>query len=86
MRLRETGSLEIPAPRGEVEELLLLKGAKRAGSHRLEGKRSTWVLRETDEGTLVIHARTSPLLFAQPDDLRRSVQSDLFELRKHFER
>lgn len=86
MRLRETGSVEIPASPGEVEALLLQQGAKRAGEHRLEAKRSTWVLQETREGTRVIHARTTPLLFAQPDDLKRSVQSDLFELRKHFER
>lgn len=86
MRLRETGSVTIPAPRGEVEALLLMKGAKRAGDHRLEAKRGTWVLQETDAGTRVIHARTRPLLLGQPDELRRSVQADLFELRRHFER
>jgi hypothetical protein len=62
-----------------------MQGAKRAGSGRLEARRSTWVLREEDGGTLVVHARTKHLFFAQPDELRRSVQADLFELRKHFE-
>lgn len=85
MRLRETGSVHVPASRGEVEALLLRQGARRAGEGRLEGARATWVLQETEQGTRVIHARTGPLLLAQPDALRRSVQSDLFELRKHFE-
>lgn len=88
--LRETGSILVRAPRDEVMDVLRrsVLDAAQVAPDRLRAPASTYVLRETRDGTQVILARSEDAQVpsrAQRDDLRREVESDLFRLQRLFE-
>lgn len=93
MRLRETGSILVRAPRHQVFEAIKASmqdepGLQAEAARRLETPFSTFVLRDAPGGTEVIHARCEDLAFnatRRPrDELRAQVEMELFELQRKF--
>lgn len=92
MRLRETGSIHLDAPRERVYEVLAQRLARepgvRASHDRLESTRrdgvSTFILKEDARGTRVIHARTgrAALSLRPREGLRQEVEAELVRLQR----
>lgn len=91
VRLRETGSILVKARKDEVLDMLqaVVKGGALVRPDRLEGRGSTYVVREAPDGTRVIHMRSEDAAVAmasrEREVLRRAVESDLFQLQRVFE-
>lgn len=90
LELRETGSIRVNARKDLVLEVLqrhVRDGAMRGD--RIESPGNTYVVRESDAGTEVFHARREnvPVTATGRDReaLRQAVQADLFELRRVLE-
>lgn len=89
--VRETGSVTVPAAKDEVMELLrhTLQGAAQTAPDRIRAAESTYVVRETENGTQIILARREdlpvPLGNGPRSQLRRGVESDLFRLQRLFD-
>lgn len=88
VNVRETGSIRVRARETDVLEVLTrsLRGAAVTSPGRLEVPGSTYIVRADGNGTHVIHARTGTTGLARAvrdrEEMRRSVQSDLFELQR----
>jgi hypothetical protein len=91
--LRETGSILVRAPRDQVFEALRTSlrdqpGLRATDASRLQTDVATFVLRDAPGGTQVIHARAAPVTLpgsARPrEELRASVEFELFQLQKKF--
>jgi hypothetical protein len=91
VHLRETGSILVKARKNEVLDVLqrVLHGGALVTPDRIEGVGSTYVVRESLDGTRVIHMRedTSAVALAtrERETLRRAVESDLFQLQRVFD-
>ncbi len=90
LEVRETGSIIVPARKDEVLGVLgqIIGSGARVGPDRFESFGSTYVLRERGDATQIIHARSesTPMALAhrEREELRRAVQSDLFDLQRAF--
>lgn len=88
VHLRETGSILVKARKDEVLDVLqrVLHEGALVRPDRVERADSTYVVREGEEGTRVIHMRegTRPVAVAtrEREALRRAVESDLFQLQR----
>ncbi|HVM44615.1 MAG TPA: hypothetical protein VM582_01670 [Candidatus Thermoplasmatota archaeon] len=88
--LRETGSIRVSARKEEVLEVLrrYVRDGDVRGD-RVEARGNTYVVRESDGGTQIVHMRreSAPVAAASRDReaLRKAVQADLYELRRVLE-
>lgn len=89
--LRETGSILVKARKDDVLAVLqrVMKDGALVTPDRVEQAGSAYVLRESGEGTRVIHVRSGTAGVAlaprEREVLRRAVESDLFQLQRVLE-
>lgn len=87
--MRETGSIHVRARRDVVLDILQRHVGRGAlvRPDRLEARGSTYVLRESAEGTHIFHAREEDktLALRRRDELRLAVQADLFQVQRLVE-
>lgn len=86
--VRETGSILVRAGKNDVLDVLqrVVKDGSLVSPDRVEGAGSTYVVRASADGTRVFHMRSGPAPVPtaqrEREALRRSVESDLFQLQR----